>query len=257
MILTMGQALVPNALRVAAVWGTTVVALKTLGKGESFVLGDVVGADLPIPDGIEMAQSPLRGGQGGWELDTRGCVGGLLTLRGRAEDPVAIARAGAPVPVMPGDYGLIQYGQFAIFFQYTAQPIAMSSFKGPELLTLLAIFCSAILHLGMLGLVRTLRDGFTVAVTPDGPRGPYRSFAPGALVAAHRASAPVVAFGVHASRAWVLKSWDQFMIPMPFARLTIVFDTPMKVPGNDARDAADAVSLFTERMALVAARAAG
>ena len=109
----------------------------------------------------------------------------------------------------------------------------------------------------LLGLVRTLRDGFTVAVTPDGPRGPYRSFAPGALVAAHRASAPVVAFGVHASRAWVLKSWDQFMIPKPFARLTIVFDTPMRVPGNDARDAADAVPMFTERMALVAARAAG
>ena len=109
----------------------------------------------------------------------------------------------------------------------------------------------------LLGLVRTLRNGFTVAVTPDGPRGPYRSFAPGALVAAHRASAPVVAFGVHASRAWVLKSWDQFMIPKPFARLTIVFDTPMLVPGNDARDAADAVPLFTERMALVAARAAG
>ena len=109
----------------------------------------------------------------------------------------------------------------------------------------------------LLGLVRTLRDGFTVAVTPDGPRGPYRSFAPGALVAAHRASAPVVAFGVHASRAWVLKSWDEFMIPKPFARLTIVFDTPMLVPGNDARDAADAVPLFTERMALVAARAAG
>ncbi|MBC7563973.1 MAG: lysophospholipid acyltransferase family protein [Gemmatimonadaceae bacterium] len=109
----------------------------------------------------------------------------------------------------------------------------------------------------LLGLVRTLRDGFTVAVTPDGPRGPNRSFAPGALVAAHRASAPVVAFGVHASRAWYLKSWDQFMIPKPFARLTIVFDTPMRVPGNDARDAADAVPMFTERMALVAARAAG
>jgi len=154
----MGQAqpLVPNALRVAAVWGTTVVSLKTLGKGESFTLGDHVDADLPIPDGIEMAGAPLRGGQGGWELDTRGCCGGLLTLRGRAEDPVAIARAGAPVPVMPGDYGLIQYGQFAIFFQYTSQPIAMSSFKGPEILTMLAIFCSAILHLGMLGLVRTL-----------------------------------------------------------------------------------------------------
>lgn len=109
----------------------------------------------------------------------------------------------------------------------------------------------------LLGLVRTLKDGFTVAVTPDGPRGPHRSFAAGALVAAHRAEAPVVAFGVHASRAWHLKSWDQFMIPKPFARLTIVFDAPMLVPGESARDAADAIPLFTERMALVAARAAG
>ncbi len=154
------QPLAPNALRVAAVWGTTVVALRTLSRGQSFVLGDGVASDLPIPDGIEMSPTPLKGGQGGWELDTRGCVGGLLTLRGRGEDPVAIARAGAPVPVMPGDYGLIQYGQFAIFFQYTAQPIAMTSLRGPELLTMLAIFCSAILHLGTLALVRTL-------MTPD------------------------------------------------------------------------------------------
>lgn len=154
------QPVAPNALRVAAVWGTTVVALRTLSRGESFALGDAQECELPIPDGIEMSATPLKGGQGGWELDTRGCVGGLLTLRGRGEDPVAVARAGAPVPIMPGDYGLIQYGQFSIFFQYTAQPIAMSSLKGPELLTVLAIFCSAILHLGMLGLVRTL-------MTPD------------------------------------------------------------------------------------------
>lgn len=154
------QPIAPNALRVAAVWGTTVVAMKTLTRGESFLLGEGLGSELPIPDGIEMSPTPLKGGQGGWELDTRGCVAGLLTLRGRAEDPVAIARAGAPVPVMPGDYGLIQYGQFAIFFQYTSQPIAMSSFRGPEVLTVLAIFCSAILHLGLLGLVRTL-------MTPD------------------------------------------------------------------------------------------
>lgn len=109
----------------------------------------------------------------------------------------------------------------------------------------------------LLGLVRALRDGFTIAVTPDGPRGPYRSFAPGALVAAHRANAPVVAFGVHASRAWYLSSWDKFMIPKPFARVTIAFDAPLLVPGDSSRDAADAVPLFTDRMAAVAARAAG
>lgn len=108
----------------------------------------------------------------------------------------------------------------------------------------------------LLGLVRALKDGYTIAVTPDGPRGPYRSFAAGALVAAHRAEAPVVAFGVHATRAWYLKSWDQFMIPKPFARVTIVFDVPMQVPGASSREAADAIPLFTERMALVADRAA-
>lgn len=109
----------------------------------------------------------------------------------------------------------------------------------------------------LMGLVRELRDGFTVAVTPDGPRGPYRSFAPGALIAAHRAQAPVVAFGVHASRAWYMKSWDQFMIPKPFARITIVFDSPTPVPGATARDAAESVADFTDRMAVVAVRAAG
>jgi lysophospholipid acyltransferase (LPLAT)-like uncharacterized protein len=107
----------------------------------------------------------------------------------------------------------------------------------------------------LLGLVRALKDGYTIAVTPDGPRGPYRTFAPGALVAAHRADAPVVAFGVHATRAWYLKSWDRFMIPKPFARVTIVFGAPLRVPGENARDAADAIPLFTDRMAVVATRA--
>ncbi len=108
----------------------------------------------------------------------------------------------------------------------------------------------------LLGLSRALQDGFTVAVTPDGPRGPNRSFAPGALVAAHRAKAPVVAFGVHASRAWQLSSWDRFMIPKPFAKVTIVFGEPTEVPGDSVREAASAVPEFVERMATVAARAA-
>lgn len=150
----------PRALRVAAVWGTSVLALETLERGASFILGDGDDAVLPIPDGLDMSTTPIRAAASGWELDARGAIGGLLTLRGRGEDPVAISRAGAPVPVMPGDYGLIQYGQLAIFFQYTARPIAMSTWRGPELLTLLAIFCSATLHLGGLGLIRTL-------MTPD------------------------------------------------------------------------------------------
>lgn len=150
------QSSAPNALRVAAVWGTTVVALRTLRRGETFVLGDDITCDFPIPDGLAMSPTPLKGGLTGWELDTRGSVGGLLTLRGRTEDPVALARGGVALPVVPGDHGLIQYGTFSIFFQFVAQPKAMASWRGPELLTTLAIFCSALLHIGLLGLVRTL-----------------------------------------------------------------------------------------------------
>ncbi len=108
----------------------------------------------------------------------------------------------------------------------------------------------------LIGLIRVLKDGFTVAVTPDGPRGPYRSFAPGALIAAHKANAPVVAMAVHASSAWFLSSWDRFMIPKPFCTLTVVFDEPTFVPGETSREAAAQVSAFEARLNTVAARAA-
>jgi TonB family protein len=157
----------PNALRVAVVWGTTVVALKTLARGESFHLGDSAEASLPIPEGIDISPTPVRAAAGGWELDARGCLGGLLTLRGRAEDPVAIARTSAAVPIMPGDYGLIQYGQISLFFQYTTKPIKISAFRGPELLVVLAALCSAILHIGGVALLSTLSTPLPYPKPPE------------------------------------------------------------------------------------------
>lgn len=156
-----------NALRVAIVWGTTVVAMKTLGRGESFEVGDGPTAALPVPDGVDMAPVPVRAAASGWELDARGCLGGLLTLRGRAEDPIALARASAAVPIMPGDFGLIQYGQVALFFQYTSQPIKLSPFRGPEILVLLALVCSTILHGGGIGLLSTLSTPLPYPKPPE------------------------------------------------------------------------------------------
>ncbi|MBX3230385.1 MAG: AgmX/PglI C-terminal domain-containing protein [Labilithrix sp.] len=157
----------PNALRVAVTWGTTIVALKTLTRGQSFLLGDGPGCALPIPDGVEMSPLPVRANAGGWELDARGCVGGLLTLRGRAEDPAAIAKTSAAVPIMPGDFGLIQYGQVSLFFQYTTQPIAITGRKPTEVLVFLAALCSAILHLGGMGLLSTLSTPLPLPKPPE------------------------------------------------------------------------------------------
>ena len=90
----------------------------------------------------------------------------------------------------------------------------------------------------LLGLVRELRDGHDVAVTPDGPRGPARRFAPGAAIAAHRAGAPLLPLAASASRAWRLRSWDQFLIPKPFARVTVAYLAPTEVTTESARAAA-------------------
>lgn len=82
---------------------------------------------------------------------------------------------------------------------------------------------------GLLGLVRALRQGAEVALTPDGPRGPAERMKPGALAAAQHAGALVIAAGAHASAAWWLRSWDRFCIPRPFARIDVAYSAPFDV----------------------------
>lgn len=89
----------------------------------------------------------------------------------------------------------------------------------------------------LLGLVRALGEGREVGITPDGPRGPACSYAPGAAVAASKAGALILPMAAHADRAWRLNSWDRFMIPQPFARVTVAYGQPVRLP-DDARAAA-------------------
>ena len=89
----------------------------------------------------------------------------------------------------------------------------------------------------LLALVRELQQGGEVAVSPDGPRGPAERFAPGALVAAQRSGAHIVPVAAVADSAWRLKSWDRFMIPKPFARVTVAYGPPTRVLAATARDA--------------------
>jgi hypothetical protein len=106
-----------------------------------------------MPDGIDMPQTPVRAAPGGWEVDARGTVAGILRLRGRDEDPVAVGHTGVPVAVMPGDYGLLQYGLFSIFFQYATPARALKTGFSTDLLTGLALFSSIVFHTGIFGFV--------------------------------------------------------------------------------------------------------
>jgi lysophospholipid acyltransferase (LPLAT)-like uncharacterized protein len=107
----------------------------------------------------------------------------------------------------------------------------------------------------LLSLVRELEAGREVAITPDGPRGPARSFAPGALIAAQRSGAPILPVAASADRAWRLGSWDRFVIPKPFARITIAYGDPTTVDATSARAAANEGPRFEALMNAAAERA--
>lgn len=109
----------------------------------------------------------------------------------------------------------------------------------------------------LLGLVRALRAGQVVAITPDGPRGPRHVAQAGVAAAAERGGAPVVAIGVAYSRAWRLSSWDQFRVPLPFARVVLAYSAPIVIPDTTAesvRRVADAMEVLEARATAEIAR---
>ena len=94
-------------------------------------------------------------------------------------------------------------------------------------------------------MVQTLKQGATVVITPDGPRGPMHSVNPGPAWMARKLGCPILPCGFVADRAWRLRSWDRFTIPKPGARVRLVYGPLIWVPPD-----ADAAGLeaATERM---------
>lgn len=107
----------------------------------------------------------------------------------------------------------------------------------------------------LLALVSELGAGKEVAVTPDGPKGPAGTYAPGALAAAQRSGAPILPVAAHVDRGWRLSSWDRFLIPKPFAKVTVAYGPPTRVVAATARDAAGEAPLFERLMNNTAQRA--
>jgi lysophospholipid acyltransferase (LPLAT)-like uncharacterized protein len=72
--------------------------------------------------------------------------------------------------------------------------------------------------------------GMSLAITPDGPRGPRRSLASGAIYLSSKTGMPLVAMGFGYERCWRLKSWDRFALPCPFTRARAVVSPPLQIP---------------------------
>ena len=73
----------------------------------------------------------------------------------------------------------------------------------------------------LLGLRRALDEGWTVAFTLDGPRGPRHKVKPGPVGLGKSSGLPLTTFHTAVEKAWVLNSWDRMMIPHPFSRVLV------------------------------------
>jgi lysophospholipid acyltransferase (LPLAT)-like uncharacterized protein len=78
----------------------------------------------------------------------------------------------------------------------------------------------------------SLKKHDVIAITPDGPNGPYRTMSAGAIYLASKLQLPIVLYGFGYDNAWRFRSWDKFVLPCPFSRGRVITSPPFMVPSN-------------------------
>jgi lysophospholipid acyltransferase (LPLAT)-like uncharacterized protein len=74
---------------------------------------------------------------------------------------------------------------------------------------------------GLLGLQQAIESGGPAVFTADGPRGPIYQTKIGPIRLAQMTGARIGAFYLLPQHAWTMRSWDRFMVPMPFTRIAV------------------------------------
>jgi len=90
------------------------------------------------------------------------------------------------------------------------------------------------------------KNGYSIAVTPDGPKGPPYILKAGAVVSAKKAGLPLVLAGIGFKKKKFLKSWDSFQIPLFFTRANVIYSEPVYVSGSLSRDETSKVIMMCE-----------
>jgi len=88
----------------------------------------------------------------------------------------------------------------------------------------------------LINAIKALKDGYSVMITPDGPKGPRYSMNDGAVALALRAKLPLMVVNYKPHSYWQVPSWDRFIIPKPFTTLEI-YHQVLDIQGMNREDA--------------------
>jgi lysophospholipid acyltransferase (LPLAT)-like uncharacterized protein len=79
----------------------------------------------------------------------------------------------------------------------------------------------------------------SIAITPDGPRGPKNKMKAGAVIVSKKAQIPIILLGVGCKRKMILRSWDSFEIPYFFSKINIFYSDPIYINSELSFDETD------------------
>ena len=82
---------------------------------------------------------------------------------------------------------------------------------------------------------KILDTGNYVGITPDGPRGPNRKVSEGIIKIAIHSQVPIIPLGFASDKNFKLKSWDSFLITLPFSKCAFVWNNPIKIPSTSGK----------------------
>lgn len=81
---------------------------------------------------------------------------------------------------------------------------------------------------------KILKQNSCIGITPDGPRGPKEIVSEGIIKIANSSGVPIIPIGFWSSKNFRLKSWDSFLVTLPFSKCSFVWGDPIQIP-NDIR----------------------
>jgi len=85
--------------------------------------------------------------------------------------------------------------------------------------------------------IKSLKNGYDIGITPDGPKGPRHEVSDGVIVMAQKAKAKIVLVEIKPTKKWQLGSWDKFVIPKPFGTINYYASAEIDVNGLDLETA--------------------
>ncbi len=199
-------------------------------------------ADLPEKKG-SIHRLPARARRVGW-------VGAILirlvsaTLRWRLHDPDGIATNPPDRPMVWAFWHNRIFVVPTLYHKYLGSRkgavLTSASKDGEVIAAIVARFgCEAIRGSSsrkgtsaLLGLIDWIREGYDVAIVPDGPRGPRYRLNPGVVKLAEVTGALVLPVRVEYGSYWHFSSWDRFRVPKPFTTVDVFLGPCVEVPSG-------------------------